>query len=86
MAAGKGKYDDLCSEVRQKSGGSGAIVIIFEGTRGFGFSVQAAPEVIINIPNILDIVSSQIREDMKKGIPVDAIFTDWPPMDHPRSP
>lgn len=38
MALGPGKYDDLCTYVREKAKAEGAIVIVYGGERGQGFS------------------------------------------------
>lgn len=55
MAVGKGKYDDLCTEVRERAGAQGACVIIAHGTDGSGFSVQMPAA-------FLPILVSQLRE------------------------
>lgn len=67
MALGKGRYDDLCTDAREKSKGRGAILIILEGEKGFGFSVQAGIQDLLVLPNILRIVAGNIEEDLKKG-------------------
>lgn len=40
MALGPGKYDDLCTYVREQAGAVFTLVAIFGGKRGDGFSVQ----------------------------------------------
>jgi hypothetical protein len=67
MALGPGKYDDLCTEAREKSKGRGAILIILEGGKGMGFSVQAQIEDLLKLPNILRFIADGIEEDLKKG-------------------
>jgi hypothetical protein len=64
MAFGPGKYDDLLTEARIKSKATAAILIIFEGDKGMGFSVQAPPEIVVGIPNILRGIADSIEEDV----------------------
>jgi hypothetical protein len=67
MAIGKGKYDDLCTEAREKSKGRGAILIILEGEKGFGFSVQAGLPDLLKLPAVLRIIADNMEEDLRKG-------------------
>ena len=53
MPLGAGKYDDLCTEVREKAKARAAIVIIVDGEKGSGFSCQAPLDVTISLPDIL---------------------------------
>lgn len=62
MSNGSGKYDDLCTEVRQKSGAEGVIVIVLGGHLGNGFSVQADVDTLARIPDLLESVAKQIRQ------------------------
>jgi hypothetical protein len=66
MPVGPGKYDDLCTLVIEKAEAHGAIVLVFGGNRGSGFSVQAPVEVLNELPNILRTVADQIELDRKK--------------------
>lgn len=65
MSVGPGKYDDLCAMVRESAGAEGTIVVIFNGIRGHGFSIQASREVCIAIPELLRNVANDIEKDMK---------------------
>jgi hypothetical protein len=68
MTLGPGKYDDLCTDVRERAGAAdGAIVIIIAGSRGSGFSVQADLDTTMRIPAILENLAAQIRRDLSKG-------------------
>jgi hypothetical protein len=67
MAIGPGKYDDLCTQVRESAQAKGAIVIVLDGERGSGFSVQADLASTLRLPDLLDIISRQIRDDMMKN-------------------
>lgn len=64
MALGPGKYDDLCTEVRERSKASGAIVIIFNGENGDGFSAQLPYEDIFKVPDILRQMAETIGKDV----------------------
>jgi hypothetical protein len=68
MTLGPGKYDDLCTYVRENAAAEGAIVIVIGGTpRGCGFAVQADLETTARIPAILETLAAQIRADLSKG-------------------
>ena len=68
MALGPGKYDDLCTYVREKAEAQGAIVIVYGGNRGQGFSCQLPPHVVARVPDVLRQMADQIEADLKKGI------------------
>lgn len=40
MPIGPGRYDDELTELREKIGAEGAILIVYNGQRGSGFSAQ----------------------------------------------
>ena len=63
MASGPGKYDDLCSYVREQAEAEAAFVIVIRGNRGSGFSCQASPELALVLPDILE----QVLRDMRAG-------------------
>jgi len=68
MAIGPGKYDDICSLVREKVGivdEGGVILIVLGGNQGAGFSCQADLETMEALPDMLESLISQIREDLK---------------------
>lgn len=66
MTFGPGKYDDLCTYVREAAGieEGGALVIIIGGKLGNGFSLQADFETSIAIADVLENVAKQIRKDV----------------------
>jgi DNA-binding XRE family transcriptional regulator len=70
MALGPGKYDDVCTMVREQVGigdrPGGAIVIVIGGNRGQGFSVQADLATTVALPEILENIASAIRLDMER--------------------
>jgi len=61
MAQGPGKYDDLCTKVREEAQAVGAVVIVLNGNCGSGFSVQGPPELSIMLPELLESLASEIR-------------------------
>lgn len=63
MAFGPGKYDDLCTMVREQAKAAGAIVIVMNGERGSGFSCQANLQAMADLPDILESMARQIRRD-----------------------
>lgn len=65
MSAGPGKYDDACTAARVLSGGRGAVLIIIDGDRGAGISVQVPPEMVSQLPKLLEALAEGIRQDQK---------------------
>lgn len=66
MAIGPGKYDDILTEARRKAGGHGAVLIVFDGENGLGFSVQAEPLQTLRLPGILRFIADSIEDDVKR--------------------
>lgn len=62
---GPGKYDDLCTEIRERTGSTAVVLLIADGNKGPGFSVQATFEMLLTLPNALDELSNSIRADLK---------------------
>jgi hypothetical protein len=60
---GPGKYDDLATMVREQAKARGVIVVIFDGDKGQGFSVQADLTITLALPNILRMIADQIEQD-----------------------
>jgi hypothetical protein len=62
MPIGPGKYDDLCTVVRETAEAKAAIIIILDGNKGNGFSVQSTTSLSPNsLANILDRISKELR-------------------------
>lgn len=57
-----GKYDDLCTMVREASQAEGVILIVINGNKGNGFSVQATARIIPGIPDMLVFTAGEIRK------------------------
>jgi hypothetical protein len=63
---GPGKYGRLCTLVRERAHAWGAVVIVFSGNEGDGFSVQAPADLIVQLPDILEFMAREIRADAKR--------------------
>jgi hypothetical protein len=59
-----GKYDDLCTGARLVAKAEGVILIVINGEKGSGFSVQGTIEVLHQLPEVLEAVAEQIRASM----------------------
>lgn len=67
MAIGPGKYDDVCTRVREEEGATAVAVIIAGGKRGGGFSVQSSSLSFIGIlPAILREAADQIEAGIRE--------------------
>ena len=64
MSIGPGKYDALATYVREETNAESVVVIVMNGNRGAGFSVQGNPEVLPALPDILEHIASTIRKDV----------------------
>jgi hypothetical protein len=66
MPLGPGKYDDVCTAVREQVGigneGGGVIVIVMGGNKGNGFACQADLRTTLLLPDLLEDMARQIRE------------------------
>jgi len=68
MPLGKGKYDDLCTKVREDAHAVAALVIVIRGNKGDGFSLQTGDlRLLAGLPNVLRDVAQQIEETLQKG-------------------
>lgn len=62
---GAGKYDDVCTKVRIKTQAKGAIVIVVDGNKGHGFSIQMPLPELLKLPDMLEYMAGQIRQDLQ---------------------
>jgi hypothetical protein len=67
MAMGPGKYDDLCTLVRERAQATAVVLIVFEGNLGNGFSCHAPPELLKGLPDVLRSVAGDIERDLNKN-------------------
>lgn len=69
MPLGPGRYDDLCTLVREQTHARGAAVLVFGGDKGDGFAMQADAITTLKLPEILETMAQQIRESLDRGEP-----------------
>jgi hypothetical protein len=68
MTIGAGKYDEECTQVREATGARGVVMIVFDGSKGSGFSVQTWDmQLLETLPDLLEGVAKQIRADHMRG-------------------
>jgi hypothetical protein len=65
---GPGRYDDICSAVRELAGAECVMLIVMGGKRGPGFSVQMVddPTIMLRLPNVLEHIAGEIRADIER--------------------
>jgi hypothetical protein len=61
---GPGKYDDLATGVREQAKADGVVIIVIGGDKGNSFCVQADYETTLGLPDLLEMMAKQIREDL----------------------
>ena len=64
---GPGKYDKFATDIRQAVSAAGVVLIVLDGNQGFGFSCQADLASTLKLPDMLEHIARQIREDMQQG-------------------
>ena len=67
MALGPGRYDDVCTAARTMSGAEVAIVLILNGDRGSGFSIQGDEHALLghlDVARLLEHVAATLRKDL----------------------
>ena len=69
MALGPGKYDDLCTYVREQAKAEAAIVVVIGGAKGGGFSVQAPLEIQLGLPALLRKLAQDIEQTLRGPVP-----------------
>jgi len=67
MPIGPGAYDDICTEVRERTKAGAVILIVVGGDRGEGCSMQAPLIFSLKLPIILRELANNIEADLKKG-------------------
>lgn len=67
MTIGPGKYDDVCTAARVAAGAEVALVIIINGNKGSGFSMQGDAKALITsgtVADLLEAVAAELRRDL----------------------
>lgn len=62
MATGPGKYDDACTVARESTAAEAVLLVVIDGSKGSGFSVQATdPKLVATIPTMLRRLATEIE-------------------------
>jgi len=64
VAKGPGKYDDLATYVRESADATAVVVIVVSGSKGSGFSVQAAADFLPALPALLRHLADNIEQGL----------------------
>lgn len=65
---GPGKYDDACTDAREATSAVACILIVLEGNKGNGFSVQTSePDLLPALPALLRQVANEIERNAQAG-------------------
>lgn len=84
---GGGKYDDLCTLVRERADAAGVVLIVIDGNKGCGFSAAATLEVLSGLPDHLRSLANGIEQTYKEhpggflGCIIDKCMPSTPPPD-----
>lgn len=62
MRRAGGKYHELCTHVREQAQAEGVVLLVFNGEKGNGFSVQATSEMFVALPEMLAWTANEIKE------------------------
>jgi hypothetical protein len=66
MALGPGKYDAIATTAREVAKARAVVLIVLDGTRGSGFSVQAiGTDISASLPALLRQVANGIEGDIR---------------------
>jgi hypothetical protein len=65
MPLGPGTYDDITTDVRERVGGEVALLVI-NGAKGSGFSVQATLATTVALPAMLRSMADQIEAGLRQ--------------------
>jgi hypothetical protein len=67
MTHGPGKYDQFATYVRVHTEAAAVVVIVIDGNKGEGFSVQADETVVLKLPAMLRALADEMDRDLKSG-------------------
>lgn len=68
---GAGKYDEICTKVREETKSNGVILMIIDGQHGSGFSIQAPGMVLLQLPGLLRFLADEVELDIKNSLMTD---------------
>jgi hypothetical protein len=64
MPIGPGKYDMLCTIVRESAKADAVIIMVFNGNKGSGFSIQGPLEFSTALPRVLRAMADEIDKNL----------------------
>jgi hypothetical protein len=64
---GESKYQSELVVALEAAGAISGILIVADGKKGGGFAVQVEDKYIAAMPQMLEVIAQQIREDLKQG-------------------
>lgn len=64
MPTGPGKYDGEATAIRMATHARGVALIVFDGDRGSGFSVQCPPQLTQELPAMLRTMADDMELDI----------------------
>lgn len=64
MAIGAGKYDHLCTLIREETRADGVLMLIVNGYNGTGAPCQAMPHIYEKLPDLLRALASEIEIEL----------------------
>lgn len=70
MTIGAGKYDYLCTYAREHSNAEGVALIVLNGDKGSGFSVQGSRQTLMVLSDLLEFLLKEIKADIAKDLDV----------------
>lgn len=68
MPTGPGKYNAECTQVRERLGALGVVLLVIGGPTGSGFSVQVPQDEMLNLAKALRVIAEQVEKDFKAGL------------------
>ena len=81
MALGPGNYDDEVTALRERYHAHGVVLVVLGGDKGEGFSMQASLESTLRLPEMLEHIAAQLREDRPEIIS-EALALVFPELPH----
>lgn len=64
---GPGRYDDYCKYVLEKTDANGVLLVVVNGDKGHGMSLKASLELTLALPDILEQIAKDIRDQLSVG-------------------
>lgn len=59
-----GKYSETCDKIRAETNATGVCLLVFDGKYGNGFEVQLPSHILMQLPDILEMMAKDIRKDL----------------------